>query len=151
MAIIIRKAKESDCEKIWTLMKALAVFEKYIDSFAITTDVVRNSGFIKKPPDFYCIVAEDKDQIIGILVYYFLPYTAQNRPAIYMKELYVDENFRGLKVGEQLMDALKIEAKQNNCSQIKWTVAPWNEQGIKFYQRLGANQNKEWLNFEMNL
>ena len=86
-----------------------------------------------------------------MLVYYFLPYTAQNRPAIYMKELYVDENYRGQKIGEQLMNALKTEAEQNNCSQIKWTVAPWNKVGVKFYERLGARENTEWLNYEWNL
>lgn len=132
-------------------MKELAVFEKYIDSFAITPEVVKNSGFRKSPPDFHCIVAEDNDKIVGILVYYFLPYTAQNQPAIYMKELYVDENYRGRKIGERLMNALWDEALVHNCEQIKWTVAPWNKAGQKFYERLGANQNNEWLNYEWNL
>ena len=118
MDINIRKAKQTDSEKIWTLMAKLAVFEKYIDSFAITPEIVKESGFRKNPPDFYCIVADDNGNIAGMLVYYYLPYTAQNRPAIYMKELYVDENYRGQKIGEQLMNALKIEAIQNNCSQI---------------------------------
>ena len=109
----MRKAKEADSDKIWTLMKELAIFEKYIDTFAITTEIVKESGFRKNPPDFYCFVAEDEDKetIAGMLVYYFLPYTAQNRPAIYMKELYVDTAYRGQKIGEQLMSALKEEAK----------------------------------------
>lgn len=151
MAISIRKAIESDSGKIWTLMKDLAVFEKYIDSFAITPGIVRESGFRKNPPDFYCIVAEDGDKIAGMLVYYFLPYTAQNRPAIYMKELYVDESYRGQKIGEQLMNALRAEAERKNCRQIKWTVAPWNEAGVKFYKRLGAKENRDWLNFEWDI
>lgn len=145
---IIRKAIESDSEKIWILMEQLAIFEKYIDSFVITVDIVKNSGFRKNPPDFHCLVAENEDEIAGILVYYFLPYTAQNRPAIYMKELYVYEGYRGQKIGEQLMNALKIEAEKNNCSQIKWTVAPWNKAGQKFYERLGAEENNDWLNYE---
>lgn len=149
--IIIRKALEKDAEKIWALMQDLAVFEKYIDVFAITPEIVRESGFRKSPPDFYCIVAEDAEQIAGMLVYYFLPYTAANKPAIYLKELYVEEKYRGQKIGEQLMNALYEEAKQNNCSQIKWTVAPWNDAGKKFYERLGANENKDWLNYEWNL
>ncbi|QBQ41277.1 GNAT family N-acetyltransferase [Sphingobacterium psychroaquaticum] len=151
MSILIRKSEEKDSDKIWHLMKELAVFEKYINSFAITPEIVRDSGFKKANPDFYCIVAEDGDKIAGMLVYYFLPYTAQNRPAIYMKELFVDENYRGQKIGEQLMNALKREAQTNNCKQIKWTVAPWNEAGIKFYERLGAEENKDWLNYEWNI
>ncbi|SOD12840.1 GNAT family N-acetyltransferase [Pedobacter xixiisoli] len=138
MNINIRKAVEADSNKIWVLMEQLAVFEKYINSFAITPDIVKESGFRKSPPDFYCLVAEDQEAIAGILVYYFLPYTAQNRPAIYMKELYVDENYRGHKIGEQLMQALKEEAVSQKCAQIKWTVAPWNKAGQRFYERLGS-------------
>lgn len=151
MSITIRKATAEDSGKIWTLMKALAVFEKYIGSFAITPEIVTDSGFRKDPPDFYCIVAEEEEKIAGMLVYYFLPYTAQNKPAVYMKELYVDEHYRGRKIGEQLMNALKAEAQHHNCSQIKWTVAPWNEAGQKFYQRLGARENRDWLNYEWDL
>lgn len=149
--IKIRKATEADSEKLWVLMRDLALFEKYIDVFAITPEIVKEKGFRKNPPDFYCILAEDNEHIAGILVYYFLPYTAQNRPAIYMKELYVDENYRGQKIGEELMNALKEEATLNNCTQIKWTVAPWNDGGKKFYERLGAKENTEWLNYEWNV
>jgi ribosomal protein S18 acetylase RimI-like enzyme len=151
MAITIRKATETDSDKVWALMRNLAVYEKYIDTFAITPEVVHESGFRKNPPDFYCLVAEDQDHIAGMLVYYFLPYTAQNRPAIYLKELYVEEGYRGQKIGEHLMQALKAEAKRNNCTQIKWMVAPWNDAGIKFYERLGAKENRDWLNFEWNI
>lgn len=149
MNIEIRKAIETDSDQIWILMRELAVFEKYIDSFAITPEIVRESGFQKSTPDFYCLVATCNETIVGILVYYFLPFTAQNRPAMYMKELYVQEEYRNQKVGEKLMAILKQEAIEKNCTQIKWTVAPWNEAGLKFYERIGAKENKEWLNYEL--
>ncbi|MDV3892837.1 N-acetyltransferase [Elizabethkingia anophelis] len=149
--IAIRRANEADSEKVWVLMRDLAVFENYIDAFAITPQIVKESGFRKTPPDFHCIVADDNNDIAGILVYYFLPYTAQNRPAIYMKELYVNDKYRGQQIGEHLMNALKEEAQINNCGIIKWTVAPWNEGGKKFYERLGAKQNTEWINYEWSV
>mgnify|MGYP003415432024 FL=1 len=149
--IVIRKAVEADSDQVWVLMRDLAVFEKYIDDFTITAEIVKESGFHKNPPDFHCLLAEDNDKVAGMLVYYFLPYTAQNRPAIYMKELYVDEKYRGQNIGEQLMNVLKKEAKVNNCGQIKWTVAPWNEAGKRFYERLGAMENNEWINYEWSV
>lgn len=151
MNITIRKAIKSDSDGIWKLMKELAIFEKYINSFVITPEIVRESGFNKNPPDFYCFVANDNQKIAGILVYYYLPFTAQNKPAIFIKELYVDTTYRGHKIGEKLMLALKEEAVKNNCGQLKWTVAPWNEDGIRFYNKLGAKENKDWLNYEWNL
>lgn len=55
MNIIIRKAEEKDSEKIWTLMEQLAVFEKYIDSFAITPEIVKESGF-RNPPQTFIVL-----------------------------------------------------------------------------------------------
>ncbi|UYZ76247.1 GNAT family N-acetyltransferase [Moraxella bovis] len=90
----------------------MAVFEHYIDSFAITPDIVKEKGIDKNPPDFYCLVADDNGTIAGMLVYYFLPYTAQNCPAIYMKELYVDENFRSQKVGKKVDVKIKTNRQR---------------------------------------
>ncbi|WP_066802441.1 GNAT family N-acetyltransferase [Moraxella oblonga] len=143
----IRFMSENDIPQTFELMKALAIFEEYIDSFAITPDIVKQRAIDNQ--DFYCLVADDNGVIAGMLVYYFLPYTAQNRPNIYMKELYVKEDYRNQKVGEKLMLELKKQAKENDCSAIKWTVAPWNERGMKFYERLGAKQNNDWVNYEM--
>jgi GNAT superfamily N-acetyltransferase len=151
MHMQIRTARESDSDELWVLMRDLAIFEKYIDSFAITPEVVRESGFRKNPPDFHCIVAEEDGKIVGMLVYYLLPYTAQNRPAIYMKELFVSEGHRGHGVGQQLMDALRAAAKEHDCTQIKWTVAPWNKAGVRFYEQLGAKENTDWLSFDWNV
>ena len=53
-------------------MKELAIFEKYIDLFAITPEIVRESGFNKNPPDFYCLVAEDSQKngrYFGLLLF----------------------------------------------------------------------------------
>lgn len=147
----IRFATEHDIPQLFELMKELAIFEHYIDSFAITPEIVLQSGFRKNPPDFYSLVADDNGTLAGMLVYYFLPYTAQNRPAIYMKELYVSETYRGQHIGEKLMYALHEVAQQHGCSQIKWTVAPWNEGGLRFYQRLGARENRAWLNYEWDV
>lgn len=150
-AFHIRPAVAADSEALWPLMRDLAVFEHYIDSFAITPDIVRHCGFEKNPPDFQCLVAEADGGLVGMLVYYLLPYTAQNRPVLYMKELYVAEEARGAGVGEALMQTLAEAARRYGCAQIKWTVAPWNTAGQRFYQRLGAVENRDWLNYEWNV
>lgn len=149
--ITIRRATSADSEQLWTLMKELAMFEHYIDSFAITPDIVRESGFLKSPQDFHCLVAADGAHIAGMFVWYFLPYTAQNRPAVYMKELYIDSAYRGQKIGEQLMESLKEEALHYNCRQIKWTVAPWNTAAQRFYNKLDARENRDWLHYEWEI
>jgi ribosomal protein S18 acetylase RimI-like enzyme len=149
--IVIRHAVETDAEKVWVLMKELAVFEHYIDAFAITPDIIKDKGFRKTPSDFHCIVADDNGEIAGMLVYYFLPFTAMNRPNLFMKELYVESEYRGFKIGEKLMEELVKIGKLNNCGSIKWGVAPWNEGGIRFYERLGAKLDNEWINYKLDI
>lgn len=151
MTVLIRKAQRQDALQLWRLMKELALFEKYIDSFAITPDIVTQRGFDKEPPDFHCLVAEEKGRLVGMAVYYFLPFTAQNRPAIFLKELYVAADYRNRHIGERLMRMLRAEAKRQHCVQIKWTVAAWNDHGKRFYARLGAKQNNDWLNYEWSV
>ena len=150
MNVIIRKPTEEDIPGLWKLMHELAVFEKYIDIFKISPEAVLEKGFLKSPPDFFSFIAEADGKVAGMIVYYFLPYTATNRPSMYIKELYVDEKLRGLKMGELLMKAVAEEAKKHDCFSIRWTVAPWNKDGMRFYERLGAKQNIEWVNYELS-
>lgn len=150
MEVNIRKPGAEDIPGLWNLMHELAIFERYIDAFNITPGVLLEKGFLKSPPDFYSFIAEAEGQIAGMIVYYFLPFTATNRPSMYIKELFVDEKFRGNKIGELLMKAVAEEARNHDCISIKWTVAPWNEAGMRFYERLGAKQNTEWVNYELS-
>ena len=41
MAVEVRLMRESDIDQTWPLMRDLAIFEDYIDSFAITPEIVR--------------------------------------------------------------------------------------------------------------
>ncbi|MGP1381082.1 MAG: N-acetyltransferase family protein [Dialister pneumosintes] len=151
MAVEVRLMRESDIDQTWPLMRDLAIFEDYIDSFAITPEIVRERGIKKDPPDFYCLVADVDGKIAGMLVYYFMKYTAQNKPSIFMKELYVEEEYRNQKIGEQLMKTLYSIAKENGCGLIKWTVADWNHDGQRFYKRLGAEEDRVWLNYSWSI
>ena len=78
----IRKAIEADIPQILPLMRDLAEFEKYADAFAITEDILREQGFRRSAPDFYCLVAEESGRLTGLLVYYFVAFTYRAKPTI---------------------------------------------------------------------
>lgn len=147
----VRKARESDIPQLLPLMRGLAEFERYIDVFAITEEVVLEHGFRRNPPSFHCFVAEDlaDGKLAGMLVYYFIPYTAVAKPSIYIKELFVAPEARNRKVGEGLMKAVAREAVAHDCGVIKWEVAPWNKDSMRFYERLGGVQNHDWVDYNM--
>ena len=87
MTVDVHEMKRNEISQTYPLMKGLAEYEHYIDSFAITEETIVRDAFETVPPKFHCLVATVDGQVKGMLVYYFLPYTAQDRADIYMKEL----------------------------------------------------------------
>jgi GNAT superfamily N-acetyltransferase len=146
----IRKAVESDISNLLPLMRELAEFEKYATDFAVTEDVLREQGFHRSPPDFHCLIAEEGGELVGFLVYYFVPFTYRAKPNLIIKELYIADEYRSRGVGKLLMKAVAREAEQAGCGMIKWYVAKWNERGVQFYQRLGATIDPNWHEFQMS-
>jgi len=137
-------------------MRELAKFEGYIDIFAVTEEVLLGQGFRRSPPDFYCLVAaeDNKDpagELLGMLVYYFIPFTAAARPTLYIKELFIAAQARGKGIGTMLMKEAAREAISNGCAAMKWQVARWNQQSMKFYERLGAHPNPVWIDYSISI
>ena len=146
----IRKAVETDISNLLPLMRELAEFENYGTDFAVTEDVLREQGFRRSPPDFHCLIAEERGELVGFLVYYFVPFTYRAKPNLIIKELYIADGYRSRGVGKLLMKAVAKEAEQGGCGMIKWYVAKWNDRGIQFYERLGATIDPNWHEFQMS-
>jgi GNAT superfamily N-acetyltransferase len=146
----IRRAVEADVPHLLSLMRELAEFEKYADDFAVTEEVLREQGFRRSPPDFHCLVAEENNRLVGLAVYYFVPFTYRAKPNIIIKELYVADKHRSKGVGRLLMKAIAVEAEKAGCGLIKWFVAKWNERSVQFYKRLGAQIDPDWHEFQMS-
>jgi GNAT superfamily N-acetyltransferase len=146
----IRKAVESDISNLLPLMRELAEFEKYAKDFAITEEVLREQGFRCSPPDFHCLIAEEDGELVGFLVYYFVPFTYRAKPNLIIKELYITDRHRSRGIGRLLMKAVAKEAEAAGCGMIKWWVAKWNERGIEFYKGLGAKIDSEWHEFQLS-
>ena len=146
---LIRKAVEADGPALLPLMRELARFEKYENAFAVTEEGLLEQGFRRSPPDFHCFVAEGNGALVGILVYYFVPFTYRAKPNLVIKELYVADRHRGKGAGKLLMKEIAKEAERAGCGMIKWYVAKWNERGIQFYERLGARIDPDWHEFQL--
>jgi GNAT superfamily N-acetyltransferase len=148
--LVIRKAVEADIPILLPLMHELAEFEKYAEDFAVTEEALREQGFRRSPPDFHCLVAEDGTELVGFLVYYFVPFTYRAKPNLIIKELYIAGRHRSRGIGQLLMKAVAREAALAGCGMIKWWVAKWNERGIEFYKRLGAKIDSDWHEFQLS-
>lgn len=146
----VRLAVEADIPDLLPLMRGLAAFEQYADVFAVTEDVLRARGFHRSPPDFAALVAEGENGLIGMAVFYIVPFTAEAAPALYIKELFVTPEARGRHVGEALMAGVAREAVARGCGRVRWQVADWNAAGKRFYERLGAQADPVWVNYSLS-
>ena len=148
--LAVRKAIEADVPNLLPLMCDLAEFERYADDFAVNEEVLREQGFRRSPPDFHCLIAEEGGELVGLLVYYFVPFTYRAKPNLIIKELYVPGRHRSRGIGKLLIKAVARGAEKAGCGMIKWWVTKWNERGIEFYERLGAKIDSDWHEFQLS-
>lgn len=146
----IRLAVQTDCPQLLTLMKKLAEFEHYIDDFKVTEQELIDRGFSNQP-EFFCIVSESQNNLNGYLVYYFIPFTYDLKPTLFIKELYVSSDARGLGIGKSLFKFAIEQAKKHGCGRLKWDVLNDNKNAQHFYKKLGAKHNKQWQGYQLDI
>lgn len=138
----IRKGTPEDMFAVLTLIQELAVFEKEPEAVVVTVDDLIRDGFGEKPL-FHTFVAEEKNNIIGIALYYYRFSTWKGK-TIHLEDLIVNEKHRGTGAGLALYTEIIKQGKRDNVRRIEWNVLDWNEPAIQFYQKSGANVLEDW-------
>jgi len=142
--IIIRRAVKEDCKRILELIHELAVFEKAPEEVTVSQTHFEESGFGENPV-WWAFVAETEGQVQAFALYY-IRYSTWKGQRMYLEDLLVTEKLRGRGIGSLLFDELIKEAKAKALNGIVWQVLEWNEPAIKFYKKLDASLDAEWVN-----
>ena len=66
------------------------------------------------------------------------------QPGLYLEDLYVKPEHRGVGIGKALLTKLATLALERNCGRFEWSVLDWNENAIRFYEGMGATVMPEW-------
>ncbi|HEV7307610.1 GNAT family N-acetyltransferase [Ensifer sp.] len=143
LPLTVRPFERRDVADVLKLMRGLAVFEGYIDDFRVTeADLVEHG--LGENPRFGVFVAALGDRVVGIAVYYVIPWTYDLKPTLVLKELYVEEGARSSGAGARLFAALKDHAAAIGAPRINWTVLATNDDAKRFYRREGADHDADW-------
>jgi GNAT superfamily N-acetyltransferase len=94
-------------------------------------------------------VAERGGQPVGYALYFFTYSSFLAQPTLYLEDIFVLPEHRGVGAGKAMMRRLFQEAVAKDCGRMEWQVLDWNEPSIRFYQRLGAQHQKEWLPYRL--
>jgi len=140
----IRPATPDDAELIVRFVRELAVYEKAEHEVLATPEHVKRTLFSDNPAVFGLICLHG-DQPVGFAVYFFNYSTWQGRHGLYLEDLYVTPEARGLGAGTALLRRLAQIAVEKDCGRFEWSVLDWNLPSIEFYARLGALPQTEWI------
>ena len=148
MPTTIRAAVPGDVPLILEFIRALAAFEREPDAVTATEADLLRDGFGPEPY-YHCLIAEYDGTSAGFAFYFFNYSTWTGRPGLYLEDLFVNPEFRGLGIGKALLARVAAIAQEKGCPRLQWEVLDWNSPAVDFYAALGANFLDEWRNARM--
>ena len=147
--LVFRYAEEKDIPVIFSFIQELAEYEKLLDQVKVTEKILRENLFGKRR--YAEVIIAELDKVpVGQALFFHNFSTFLGKPGIYLEDLYVKPEFRGKGVGKALLKKVIEIAKERNCGRVEWVVLDWNAPAIKFYQKLGAKEMKDWLVYRLN-
>ena len=142
-AYALRAAELRDVVPIVGLIRELAEFEKLTHLLQVTPEKLRPNLFGEKAVA-EAMVAEADGEVIGFALFFTNFSTFLAQPGLYLEDLYVQPAHRGAGVGEALLTRLARLAVDRGYGRFEWSVLDWNENAIRFYERMGATVLPDW-------
>ena len=146
--ITIREAIATDAALILRFVRELAIYEKAEHEVLATEDSIATTIFGENT-GVDALICEHAGEAIGFAVYFYNYSTWLGKPGLFLEDLYVSPEQRGLGAGKALLQRLAKIAVAQNCGRFEWNVLDWNEPSIKFYESLGAKPLNEWIGYRL--
>ena len=139
----LRDATEADLPEILRLVRDLAEYEKLLHEAVGTLEDFQEALFSRNPRVF-CTLADIEGRAVGQAIWFYNFSTFTGRPGIYLEDIFVEPQHRGLGIGLAFFRHLAQRAVAENCTRMEWQVLDWNEPAIRFYDRIGSESRDEW-------
>jgi len=148
MPLTIRPATPDDAELILRFITDLAIYEKAEHEVKTDAAGIRDSLFAEGSTT-HGLICENDGQPIGYAVYFFNYSTWLGKHGLYLEDLYVSPEARGLGAGKALLRHLAQLAVERGCGRFEWSVLDWNTPAIDFYKSFGARPQSEWTTYRL--
>ena len=141
---LIREARREDTAEVLRLIGELARYEK-LEHMAVGTTAMLEKALFGDRPSAEVLMAEREGKAVGFALFFTTFSTFLCKPGIYLEDIFVEPDQRGLGIGKALLARLAAIARERDCGRLEWRVLDWNEPSIRFYESLGAKLLREWL------
>jgi GNAT superfamily N-acetyltransferase len=147
MSVVVRRARPEDASVIAVL--ALKLFAQHRD---YDPERFADLSYVKGAETFYAgrmaaadaavFVAERDGKVIGFayMQYEAIDYVQLLENALWLHDLYVDDDARGTGAGKALIDAAKAAGRSLGADKLVLTVAAKNEHAREFFTRSGLRE-----------
>jgi len=148
MTLRIRPGELGDVPLIANLIRGLARYEKLEHEVTMTEERLTSYLFGERR---YAetLIAEDDGEPVGFALFFHTFSTFLAQPGLYLEDLFVVPEHRGGGIGRALLERLARVAIERGCGRLEWAVLDWNQDAIRFYERLGAKPNSEWTVYRL--
>jgi len=139
----LRPAEPRDVPAIAGLIAELAEFEQLSHLLRLTPETLAPHLFGERPV-VEAVVAESGGQVMAFALFFTNFSTFLAQPGLYLEDLYVQPACRGAGIGKALLSHLGALAASRGYGRFEWSVLDWNENAIRFYEKMGATVMPEW-------
>ncbi len=139
----LRAAEPRDVPALVGLIGELAEFEHLTHLLQVTPQTLHPHLFGPRPAA-EAMVGEVNGQVVAFALFFTNFSTFLAKPGLYLEDLYVQPAHRGSGLGRALLLHLGALAVERGYGRFEWSVLDWNENAIRFYEKMGATVMPDW-------
>jgi GNAT superfamily N-acetyltransferase len=140
----IRPATPAEVPVILALVRELAAYEKEPDAVEATEQMLHEALFGEQPAAHCHVALNPAGQVVGFALWYVTFSTWKGRAGLWLEDLFVRPEARGLGLGKALLQELARVCVDRGYARFEWWVLDWNVSAQGFYKSLGARPEDAW-------
>ena len=141
-AFNIRPARPDEAGLVLEFIKKLAVYERCSNVVISDEATIYHSLFVERSAEV--VFGEEEGTVVGFALFFHNFSTFVGRKGMYLEDLFILPEKRGLGYGKALLKYVAELAVQRNCGRMEWICLDWNESALKVYRSIGARPLSDW-------
>ncbi len=139
----IKFATKADVPIILSFIQDLAHYEKLLHE-VVATEALLDENLFGEKKYAEVILAYVDGLAVGFALFFHNFSTFLAKPGIYLEDLFVVPEKRGLGIAKQMLVFLADLSIKRDCGRLEWSVLDWNTPALDFYKNIGAKSMDEW-------